>query len=273
MINSLSRWACCLLLTLSLTACWGSGQQPDTNQTATAASDAVATSVPPPTPDRIKALGVLRPRQTLSLSFRSGGLITTLASQIGAQVRKGEQLAVIDSADLILALENAKAAVAIQQAQYELIANNPQKSQPERAIAQAELQQAQIALDRLTLQLAGAVIEAPFDGIISAIHAHPSEVVNAGQTVIELIDTTGWLVETNNVSELNISRIAIGQPVTVTVIVFPNQPLTGKVIAIDPVAIVQQGDTTYTLYIELIQNDLPLLAGMNVEVEIVIDKE
>lgn len=51
----------------------------------------------------------------------------------------------------------------------------------------------------------------------------------------------------------------------------PEQPLLGQVVAIDPIAIVQQGDTTYTLYIELAQNDLPLLAGMNVEVAITVD--
>lgn len=232
---------------------------------------AAQVSMPPPVPDSIRALGVLRPRQTRTLSFQNGGLIRAIAAQLGARVRQGEQLAALDTAALALAQQDAQAAMAIQQAQVTLIESNPQHTQPQWEIAQAELQQAQIALAQLTLQLDGAVIEAPYDGVISAIHAHAGEVANAGQAVLEVIDTQGWLVETNNVSELNISRITLGQAATVKVIVLPDQPLPGKVVAIDPVAIVQQGDTTYTLYLELAQSDLPLLAGMNVEVVIAVD--
>lgn len=229
-------------------------------------------SIPLSAPDTIKALGVLRPRQTLSLSFQSGGLIRTIASQIGARVSKGERLAELDTSAFALAQQNAAAAVTIQQAQLTLIESDPQHTQPKWEIAQAQLRQAQIALDQLTLQLEGAVIDSPYDGVISAIHAHAGEVANAGQAVLEVIDTQGWLVETNNVSELNISRLARGQDATVKVIVLPDHPLLGRVVAIDPVAIVQQGDTTYTLYIELASSDLPLLAGMNVEVEIKVER-
>ena len=260
---------CCFLLA----ACGGHQPAADFVQQATpAVTTAANVSVPPPAPDTISALGVLQPRQTRTLSFQSGGLIRTIPAQIGARVRKGEQLATLDTAALALAQQDAQATVAIKQAQVTLIESNPQQTQPQWEIAQAELQQAQIALAQLTLQRDGAVIDAPYDGVISAIHAHAGEVANTGQAVLEVIDTQGWLVETNNVSELNISRIMLGQQATVKVIVLPDQPLQGQVIAIDPIAIVQQGDTTYTLYLELAPNDLPLLAGMNVEVTIAVDQ-
>lgn len=234
----------------------------------------VATSVPldrsTPNANQIRALGVLRPHQTRTLSFRHGGLLHTVAPQVGTAVRQGERLAELDTADLVLAQQAAVAARSIQQAQLTLTEANPNHTQPEWEIAQAELQQAQIALDQLALQHNDAVLVAPFPGLISAIHAQPGEVVSAGQAVLEVIDTSSWLVETNNVSELTISRIAIGQAATVKVIVLPEQRLTGTVIAIDPVAVVQQGDTTYTLYLELAPSELPLLAGMNVEVAIAV---
>lgn len=269
------RITCYILLCFALAACGRSEQNPTSANTplsvATSATSnssvALAAAL-----ERITALGVIRPRQTLALSFRTPGVIRTIVTQIGTAVRKGERLAEIDTAELALTLQNAQADVTIEQAQLDLIQSNPQRSQPERVIAEAQLQQAQIVLDQLTLQMDGATIDAPFDGIVSAIHAHPGEFANAGQAVVEVIDTQRWLVETNNVSELNISRIVIGQAVSVRVIVLPDQPLRGKVITIDPVAIVQQGDTTYTLYIELAQSDLPLLTGMNVEVEIEVNR-
>lgn len=270
-MNFLSKWVCCVLICIALTGCWGGEPSVDTGQTnvVTPVGETTAQSAPKPAPDTIKALGILRPRQTLTLSFQSAGVIRTLMPQIGSAVRQGEQLAELDTTALTLTLQNAEAAVAIREAELNMVATNPQRSQPERVIAAAQLQQAQIARDQLLLQLANAVIDAPFDGVVSAIHAQPGEYANAGQPVIEVIDTSRWRVETQNVSELNISRIAIGQPVEVRVIVLPDQILTGKIITIDPVAVVQQGDTTYTLYIELEATDLPLLAGMNVAVAIV----
>jgi hypothetical protein len=43
------------------------------------------------------------------------------------------------------------------------------------------------------------------------------------------------------------------------------------VAAISPVAVVQQGDTTYTLMIELEPTDLNLRPGMNAQVEILAE--
>jgi hypothetical protein len=50
--------------------------------------------------------------------------------------------------------------------------------------------------------------------------------------------------------------------------VFRKDTLHGRVVTISPVAVVQQGDTTYTLMIELDPTDLNLRPGMTVQVEI-----
>lgn len=265
----MSRIAYCLLLCCLLTACWDNDHGSVSSESeATPTNPAGVNRATLPAPTVIQALGVLRPRQTRTLSFAKGGVIRSVVEQVGATVQMGEPVAAVDTAELTLALRNAETAVTIQQAELTQVEANPHHIQPELVIAQARLQQAQIAHEQLALQLTNAVFAAPFTGVVSAIHAHPGETVSAGQPVVELIDTGGWLVETKNVSELNISRIALGQPAAVTVIVLPEHRLTGTVIAIDPIAVVQQGDTTYTLTIEVAQSDLPLHAGMNVEIEI-----
>jgi HlyD family secretion protein len=85
---------------------------------------------------------------------------------------------------------------------------------------------------------------------------------------VELLDTTRWYVETRNVGELNIGRVRVGQEVLVRVNAFQEETLRGRVATISPVAVVQQGDTTYTLTIELEPTDLNLRPGMTVQVEI-----
>jgi HlyD family secretion protein len=112
------------------------------------------------------------------------------------------------------------------------------------------------------------VITAPFDGIVAALHFNEQEWVNPGEAVIELQDVSRWRVETKNVSELQIGRIAIGQEVNATVNAFRNDILTGRVLEIHPDAVVQQGDVTYTLIIELEATDLNLRPGMTVQVTI-----
>jgi len=78
-----------------------------------------------------------------------------------------------------------------------------------------------------------------------------------------------WRIETKNVGELEIGRVRVGQEVLVRVNAFRDETLHGRVVTISPVAVVQQGDTTYTLMIELEPTDLNLRPGMTVQVEIV----
>ena len=95
--------------------------------------------------------------------------------------------------------------------------------------------------------------------------------VSSATPVVKLIDVSRWRVETKNVGELQIARVREGQEAIVRVNAFQSETLHGQVITISPVAVVQQGDTTYTLTIELEPTDLNLRPGMTARVEIVTD--
>lgn len=115
------------------------------------------------------------------------------------------------------------------------------------------------------------IINAPFDGVVAAIHVNENEWADPGTAVIELQDVSRWRIETKNVSELQIGRVAIGQEIRATVNAFRSETLNGRVIEIHPDAVVQQGDVTYTLIIELDATALNLRPGMTVQVEIVTE--
>jgi multidrug resistance efflux pump len=114
-------------------------------------------------------------------------------------------------------------------------------------------------------------LRAPFDGVISTVYLSPGEWGAAGAPVAELLDTTRWHVETRNVGELQIARVKVGQEVLVRVNAFRDETLHGRVVTISPIAVVQQGDTTYTLTIELDPVELDLRPGMTVQVEILAE--
>ena len=164
----------------------------------------------------------------------------------------------------------AEAQVANAQAQLDLVsvesytAEQLLLAQSQTDSARAELEAAQTELGQLTLR-------APSDGVISAIHITKGERVVSSAVVLEILDISSWLVETKNVGELQIGQIKTGQEANVRFNAFQGEIVPGKVIAISPQAVVQQGDITYTLVIALESTDLNLRPGMTARVEIVID--
>ena len=141
------------------------------------------------------------------------------------------------------------------------------------ALAQVHVDAGRSNLEILQAQVDNMIITAPFDGLISRVRASQGEYAMPGEMMVEVLDTSGWLIETKNVGELQIGQIKIGQEVQVSVNAFNGEVLSGHVAAISPIAIVQQGDTTYTLSIELEPTDLNLWPGMTAQMDIIIDSD
>jgi HlyD family secretion protein len=175
------------------------------------------------------------------------------------------------AADHGYAVAIAQAEAQLAQAQLALYeAEHPLASEA-LTLAQLDVERAQLALEAAQDSLAHSVLTAPFDGIISAVPVSMGEWVSPSTPVVELIDVSRWLVDTKNVGELQIARVREGQEAIVRVNAFQDKALRGHVATVSPVAVVQQGDTTYTLTIELEATDLNLRPGMTVRVEIAAD--
>jgi multidrug resistance efflux pump len=164
----------------------------------------------------------------------------------------------------------AEARVANTQAQLDLVSNKCQTAEQLNLAharvdtAQAQLQEARMQLDQLTLH-------APLDGVLSAIHIDVGEWAMPGKVVVEMLDLSSWLVETKNVGELQIGQVKIGQSAQVRFNAFQGKTVSGKIKAISPQSVVQQGDITYTLVIALEPTDLNLRPGMTARVEILTE--
>jgi len=175
------------------------------------------------------------------------------------------------AADHAYAVAIANAEAQLAQAQLALYdAQHP--VEPESlTLAQLDVERVQQALETAQADLAQATLSAPFDGVVSTVPASVGEWATPGVTVVELLDVSRWHIETKNVGELEIARVQVGQEVLVRVNAFRDETLNGRVATISPVAVVQQGDTTYTLTIELEPTALNLRPGMTVQVEILTE--
>jgi HlyD family secretion protein len=187
-----------------------------------------------------------------------------------AQVDRAEaQLRLVQSGPTQQEVAASASDVTIAQAQLQL--KEAGATPQEIAAAEARVGQARTALERAQLALSRAQLLAPFDGTVSAVYLSPGEWGAPGVPVVELLDTSHWRVETRNVGELNIGRVRVGQQAIVRVIAFRDEELRGRVTIVSPIAVVQQGDTTYTLLIDLEPTQLNLRPGMNAEVEILTE--
>jgi multidrug efflux pump subunit AcrA (membrane-fusion protein) len=232
------------------------------------------------------AKGVWRAEQELELAQArlDGALDAERAHALGLEVLSAQravaalQLTQTLEASAVYTLTLALLEADVDRAQLQLDGlrawQNPYRDPPpseEVAQARALLRQAELAVEELEWQVNGARLRAPFEGLVSAVLIRAGEWAAPGATVVELLDLSRWHVETMNVSELQLGRVKVGQQVWVRVNAFPGETLGGHVMGISPVAVVQQGDTTYTLTIELEPTDLNLRAGMTVQVEIQMD--
>lgn len=170
---------------------------------------------------------------------------------------QAEQIAIAETAVTRAMAAKTEAEIGLQQAETAVI-------QAEAAITQAEAQvaAAQESLDQRTLT-------APFAGTVASLNVEPGEIATAGLPVVTLADFSQWLVETTDLTELDVVAIANGAETAVRIDALPDETLTGTVTDISRVADLTQGDVTYKVQITLDQpDDLPLRWGMTAFVDI-----
>ena len=201
------------------------------------------------------------------LSFAAG--ITAAYMEADAnvwitQLRADQQLRQIQS-------QWASAYQAYRQAQISL---ERLKAGPDAdRVRQAELQteQAQLTLAQAKESLANASLTAPFDGIVAAVNIQEGAAATGGLPAITLLDTTELYIEVN-VDEIDIGKIAVGQPVSVTLDAHPQATLRGGVESIAATPSNVGGVIAYKVRVRLADTgDLLVLEGMTVSVLIQTD--
>jgi multidrug resistance efflux pump len=139
-------------------------------------------------------------------------------------------------------------------------------------VKQAELQVLlnETALTRAQMDLANVELKAPWDAMIATVDITPGSQVG-GAPVMTMVDISHLQFVTNNLSERDLGRVAMGQKVNLTLKTYPDAKLTGTVAAIAPLAGEPVGDAaTFAVRIDLDATDLALRPGMTGQVQIVV---
>jgi HlyD family secretion protein len=139
------------------------------------------------------------------------------------------------------------------------------------AVAEAQVRQAQTALEGARIALQKTVLVAPLAGIVGTVMVEEGETVMAGTPVLVIGDLTALQVETDDLSEVDVVEVAVGQRVKVTVDALPDLELQGRVSKIASMAEERAGDIVYTVTIDLEEGAGAILRwGMTAYVDILV---
>ncbi len=113
-------------------------------------------------------------------------------------------------------------------------------------------------------------IKSPINGTIIEKKVKAGDTIDSGAQLCTIYDLS-YLKMTMNIDELDISKVSVGQDVTITADAIKNETFTGKVTKINMAGTTTNGVTTYPVEVQLEYAE-GLLPGMNVSTEIVVNK-
>jgi RND family efflux transporter MFP subunit len=145
----------------------------------------------------------VRPRVESRLGFRVSGKLLRRMVEVGQQVKAGQALAQLDTRDLVLSVESARAQLSAAVANRDLAAadfkrfkdlreqNFISSAELERRdaslkAAQSQLDQAQAQLSAQGNQTSYATLVADAAGLVTAVDAEPGQVLAAGTPVVRI---------------------------------------------------------------------------------------
>lgn len=215
----------------------------------------------------VLAQGTLKPRNLVAVGSQASGRITRIAVALGQAVRRGDLIAEIDSVNQQNALRTAQSDLAVARAQrverestldlarrtlirlealqrgnlslradYERAVSDVAVARAQIDALDAQIAQAQVAIQTAQANLDYTRITAPGDGTVLAITAQQGQTVNAIQsapTIVVLGDLTQMEVFAE-ISEADIGQVEPGQKVWFTILGAPERRYEAVLQAVSP---------------------------------------
>jgi HlyD family secretion protein len=156
---------------------------------------------------------------------------TRLDSAAAVLRQAQERLALVEEGPRKEDIEAARAEVQRAQAALQVSeANRLEVTRREQDVIgrRADVQRAQAQVAMTQTQIDDTVVTSPIDGVVLVKAAEVGEVLGAGTTVVTIGDTDHpWLRA--YISETDLGRVKLGQPVQLTSDSFPNKTYPGRV--------------------------------------------
>lgn len=197
----------------------------------------------------LSATGYLVADRQSKITPKISGKVVKINFDVGAKVKKGDVLAILESTNLQAQLDEMKAALGEAEREFNRQSALWKSGLTTRAnldAAEAHLKQARARVDQVQINMHDMVVRAPFDGTIATKNTEVGEVISSvtlGQVsgtlpagaICTIVDLN-TLEVVADVNEGNIGQVHEGQPAEVMVDAFPNRKWRGVLKQIIPTA-------------------------------------
>jgi len=223
--------------------------------------------------------GTIEGAESANVSSASNSMITAVHVKEGDRVRAGQVLATLDVKDLQDQYNRAALSLRESQRAYE----SAEILYNEGAMSREEYLRLRAAHDSDRLNVSSISIsdrrdiKSPIDGIVTRVNINVGRF--AGDTergqplfVVENLDDLQMKV---SISEFDISKIRVGQTVTITADVLGNDSVTGVVSSISPTGeqSAASNEKVIPVVIDIDKSDKNIIAGVTARATILIDRK
>jgi RND family efflux transporter MFP subunit len=141
-------------------------------------------------------------------------------------------------------------------------------SAPEAIAAQeAVVRQVQATASSIAAQLSKMTLFSPISGLVTRQDAKRGQVVGVNTVVVSVISDANMEIE-SNVPEVDIGKIALGNPVDITLDAFPGETMTGKIASINPAETIVDGVVSYKIKVAFDKPDSRIKSGLTANLTI-----
>jgi len=141
------------------------------------------------------------------------------------------------------------------------------------AIYQADVEKYRANMNEYSQKLEDASIIAPFNGVAAKINGKIGEVVSAAdKVIISLIAPKSFQIKAD-ISEADIGKVDLEDPVQITLDAFPEEKWQGQIVEIEPAETVIEGVVYYRVKILFEETSQKIKSGMTADISIETDKE
>jgi HlyD family secretion protein len=239
----------------------------------------------------VSSTGTLKAVSTVEIGTQVSGTIDRIDVDFNDAVRKGQVLAVLDTALLRVAVLDAEAGVARAQAQHEQAQAEYERNRalfekghlsekeflPIRInvkITGAAVQSAEASLERAQIHMNHAIIRSPIHGTVIQRNVEPGQTVAASfstPTLFIVAEDLSQMEIYAEVDESDIGQIKEGQSVRFEVQAYLDETFRGTVrqIRLQPATL--QNVVNYTVVVDAVNEENLLLPGMTATVDFVVE--
>lgn len=142
-------------------------------------------------------------------------------------------------------IDAARAALAGAQANLRAARAGATAAAAAETAARAEADRARAGLSAAEAGLAQLTITAPFAGTVASLDARVGERAAPGLVLVRVAAPESWQIETTDLDETTVARVAVGAPVTITFDGLPDARADGTVTSVALFGTSAQGDVVY----------------------------